>query len=266
MKIWEAIVVGIVQGLAEFLPISSSGHIVLTQFLLGMESSGILFEVILHVGTLLSVFVFFRAKLWRMTMSLWKKELVEERKWIAFLALATVPAVILVLTPLGDLFESAYDNPVLVSGLLLFTGALLLAPKVIKSKSKELTWKTALIMGVGQAFAILPGVSRSGSTITAGLLSGVKAEKAAEFAFLMSIPAILGAVVKERDAFSTLSNDLILPYALGALAAFLSGLLAVYLVLGAIRRGKFTYFAYYCFTAGVAGMIWFSFVSTGWKS
>ena len=137
MKIWEAIVVGIVQGLAEFLPISSSGHIVLTQFLLGMESSGILFEVILHVGTLLSVFVFFRAKLWRMTMSLWKKELVEERKWIAFLALATVPAVILVLTPLGDLFESAYDNPVLVSGLLLFTGALLLAPKVIKSKSKE---------------------------------------------------------------------------------------------------------------------------------
>lgn len=266
MKIWEAIVVGIVQGLAEFLPISSSGHIVLTQFLLGMESSGILFEIALHVGTLLSVLVFFRKQLWRMTMSLWRKDLGEERKWIGLLALATVPAVLLVLTPLGGLFESAYENPVLVSGLLLVTGSLLLAPKVIKAKSKELTWKTALVMGIGQAFAILPGISRSGSTITAGLLSGVKAEKAAEFAFLMSIPAIVGAVLKEKDAFAQLSSDLVLPYALGALAAFLSGLFAVYLVLGAIRRGKFAYFAYYCFAAGILGMIWFGFVNTGWRA
>jgi undecaprenyl-diphosphatase len=265
MEIWEAIVVGIVQGLAEFLPISSSGHIVLTQFLLGVQSEGILFEVILHVGTLLSVLVYFRKKLWALTKSLWTKEMVDERKWIFFLALATVPAVVLVLTPLGDLFESAYDNPVLVSGLLLVTGSLLLAPKVIKAKSKELTWKTALVMGIGQAFAILPGISRSGSTITAGLLSGVKPEKAAEFAFLMSIPAIAGAVVKEKDAFAELSNDLMTAYTLGALAAFLSGLFAVYLVLAAIRRGKFEYFAYYCFAAGVAGMIWFGFVNTTWK-
>lgn len=265
MEIWEAIVVGIVQGLAEFLPISSSGHIVLTQFLLGVQSEGILFEVILHVGTLLSVLVYFRKKLWRLTQSLWTKEMVEERQWILFLGLATLPAVILVLTPLGDLFESAYDNPVLVSGLLLVTGSLLLAPKVIKAKSKELTWKTALFMGIGQAFAILPGISRSGSTITAGLLSGVKPEKAAEFAFLMSIPAIAGAVVKEKEAFDKLSNDLLTAYLLGAVAAFLSGLFAVYLVLAAIRRGKFEYFAYYCFAAGVVGMIWFGLVNTGWR-
>ncbi|MGJ8726022.1 MAG: undecaprenyl-diphosphate phosphatase [Roseibacillus sp.] len=265
MEIWEAIVVGIVQGLAEFLPISSSGHIVLTQFLLGVESDGILFEVVLHVGTLLSVLVYFRKKLWALTRSLWTKEMEDERKWIFYLFLATLPAVILVLTPLGDLFESAYENPVLVSGLLLVTGSLLLAPKVIKAKSKELSWKTALFMGVGQAFAILPGISRSGSSITAGLLSGVKPEKAAEFAFLMSIPAIAGAVVKEKDSFAELSNDLVLPYTLGALAAFLSGLFAVYLVLAAIRRGKFAYFAYYCFAAGILGMIWFGFVNTGWK-
>lgn len=265
MEIWEAIVVGIVQGLAEFLPISSSGHIVLTQFLLGVQSDGILFEVILHVGTLLSVLVYFRKKLWRLTQSLWTKEMVEERQWILFLGLATLPAVILVLTPLGDLFESAYDNPVLVSGLLLVTGSLLLAPKVIKAKSKELTWKTALFMGIGQAFAILPGISRSGSTITAGLLSGVKPEKAAEFAFLMSIPAIAGAVVKEKEAFDKLSNDLLTAYLLGAVAAFLSGLFAVYLVLAAIRRGKFEYFAYYCFAAGVVGMIWFGLVNTSWR-
>ncbi|MDP0490972.1 MAG: undecaprenyl-diphosphate phosphatase [Verrucomicrobiota bacterium JB023] len=269
MNLWQAIVVGVVQGLAEFLPISSSGHIVLTQFLLGIKQGGedsILFEVVLHVGTLLSVLVYFRGQLWRMTESLWKKEYQEERSWIWMLGLATVPAVILVLTPLGDLFESAYANPVVVSGLLLVTGALLLAPKVIKAKKKELTWKTALIMGVGQAFAILPGISRSGSTITAGLLSGVEAKKVAEFAFLMSIPAIAGAVVKEREAFASLSGELILPYVLGALAAFVSGLFAVYLVLAAIRKGRFEWFAYYCFAAGVLGLVWFGMVSTGWKA
>ncbi|MEM9081468.1 MAG: undecaprenyl-diphosphate phosphatase [Verrucomicrobiota bacterium] len=265
MEIWKAIVVGVVQGLAEFLPISSSGHIVLTQFLLGIKESGILFEVVLHVGTLLSVLCYFWRKLWALTQSLWTKEMEEERRWILYLALATVPAVVLVLTPLGDVFESAYENPVLVSGLLLVTGALLLAPKVIKAKSRELTWKGALVMGIGQAFAILPGISRSGSTITAGLLGGIEPKKAAEFAFLMSLPAIAGAVVKERDSFAEMSGELVMPYVLGAGAAFLSGLFAVFVVMEAVKRGKFAYFAYYCFAAGILGMIWFGLVSTGWK-
>ena len=265
METWKALIVGIVQGLAEFLPISSSGHIVLTQFLLGIkeEGSGILFEVILHVGSLLSVILYFWKSLWRMTLSLfrWKDEtLAEDRRWILWLALATVPAVLLVLTPLGGIFESVYENPVLTSALLIVTGLLLLAPKVIRAKKKELNWKTALFMGLGQAFAILPGISRSGSTITAGLLSGVQPRKVAEFAFLMSVPAILGAVVKEKDAFAALAGNsaLLAPYLLGALAAFLTGLLAIYLVMGAVQRGKLEYFAYYCFAAGIAGVIWFS--------
>ena len=281
MEIWKAIVVGIVQGLAEFLPISSSGHIVLTQFALGIQESGILFEVVLHVGTLLSVLVYFRKKLWDLTKSLWTREMVEERKWIFLLGVATVPAVIAKLLPVGvmtdpktgekttrslsDVFEVAYENPVLVSGLLLVTGALLLAPKVIKSKDRELSWWGALIMGVGQAFAILPGISRSGSTITAGLLGGVEPKKAAEFAFLMSIPAIAGAVVVKKDAFAEMSDASVTPYALGALASFLVGLFAVFVVMEAVRRGKFAHFAYYCFAAGIVGMIWFGFVSTGWK-
>lgn len=263
MEIWQAIIVGIVQGLAEFLPISSSGHIVLTQFLLGIKESGILFEVILHVGTLLSVVVYFWRKLWSMTRSLWTPEMKEERSWIWMLGLATVPAVILVLTPLGDAFEGVYNNPVLVSGLLLVTGALLLAPKFIKTQKKELTWKTALFMGIGQAFAILPGISRSGSTITAGLLSGVNPKKAAEFAFLMSLPAILGAVVKERDAFAGLSSDVLTGYLAGAVAAFVSGILAIFLVMDAVKKGKLEYFAYYCFTAGILGMIYFGFIYQG---
>ncbi len=261
MESWQAVIVGIVQGLAEFLPISSSGHIVLTQFLLGIkgEGSGILFEVILHVGTLLSVLLYFWRTLWNMLRSLWTPELKEERSWIWMLGLATVPAVVLVLTPLGDLFESAYENPVLVSGLLLVTGSLLLVPKFIKTQEKPLNWATALLMGVGQAFAILPGISRSGSTITAGLLSGVNPKKAAEFAFLMSVPAILGAVVKEREAFAELSSETLTPYLMGAAAAFVSGLLAIGLVMGAVKRGKLEYFAYYCFIAGVAGMVYFHY-------
>ena len=281
MEIWEAIVVGVVQGLAEFLPISSSGHIVLTQFLLGTrpfpegEEADVVFEVVLHVGTLLSVLVYFWKRLWKLTQSLWTKDLAEERKWIGLLALATVPAVVLVIAPvkfvanpetgesekvtLGDIFERAYENPILVSGLLLVTGALLLAPKVIKTKERSLGWKGALAMGIGQAFAILPGISRSGSSITAGLLAGVTPKTAAEFSFLMSIPAIAGAVVFKLDEFKErFTSELLGPYIAGTVAAFLVGLFAVAVVMAAIKRGKFQYFAYYCFVAGIVGMIYFS--------
>lgn len=274
METWKAIIVGIVQGLAEFLPISSSGHIVLTQFLLGIEESGIAFEIILHVGTLLSVIVYFHKRLFSMLFSLWTPSKKEDRSWIWMLGLATIPAVIAVKFPmgsktnaegvsesvsLGDYFEKAYDNPVLVSGLLLVTGGLLLVPKILKPKAKELTWKSALMMGVGQAIAILPGISRSGSSITAGLLAGVNPKKAAEFSFLMSIPAIVGAVVFKLDEFKeAFDSTKLVPYLSGAVAAFISGLFAVFVVLEAIRKGKFEYFAYYCFAAGISGLIYFS--------
>ena len=281
MEIWQAIVVGLVQGLAEFLPISSSGHIVLTQFLLGMrpfsegEANDIVFEVILHLGTLLSVLVYFWRRLWNMTRSLWTKELEEDRRWVWLLGLATLPAIVLVITPikfatnvetgarekvtLGDIFERAYDNPVIVSGLLLVTGALLLAPRVIKTKNRKLGWGGAIAMGIGQAIAILPGISRSGSSITAGLISGIEPKKAAEFSFLMSIPAIAGAVVFKLDEFrDKFTSETIAPYLAGAVSSFTVGILAVALVMTAIKRGKFQYFAYYCFAAGVSGIVYFS--------
>ena len=281
MEIWQAIVVGVVQGLAEFLPISSSGHIVLTQFLLGMrpfaegEAGDIVFEVILHLGTLMSVLVYFRKRLWNMTKSVWTKDLEEDRRWIWLLGLATLPAVVLVVTPikfsanaetgerekvtLGDVFESAYDNPVVVSSLLLVTGALLLAPRFIKTKNRKLGWGGAIAMGIGQAIAILPGISRSGSSITAGLISGVDPKKAAEFSFLMSIPAIAGAVVFKLDEFKEkFTSETMVPYLAGAVSSFVVGILAVALVMTAIKRGKFQYFAYYCFAAGISGIIYFS--------
>ncbi len=270
MEIWKAVIVGIVQGLAEFLPISSSGHIVLTQYLLGIREVGsghqkdLSFEIVLHLGTLVSVLIFFRRSLWDLTMSLFRKEMVEERKMIMWLGIATVPAVIAALL-FKDFFEEAPGKPVLVSGLLIVTGLILFVPRLLKGKASKVGLKSSVVMGIGQAFAILPGISRSGSTIAAGLVSGVKAEKAAEFSFLMSIPAIAGGFVltmkdKMEGASSfgeALGSCFSQAYLAGAIAAAVVGLFAIYLVMGAVKRGKLEYFSYYCFAAGIAGMIYF---------
>jgi len=271
MEIWKAIIVGIVQGLAEFLPISSSGHIVLTQYLLGIREVGsthqpdLAFEVILHVGTLVSVLLFFRKNLWRLVQSLYTKDMVDERKKIMWLAVATVPAVIATLL-FQDFFNSIPGKPVVVSGFLFVTGLILFIPRLVKGGQSKIGLNSAVIMGIGQAFAILPGISRSGSTIAAGLVSGAKAEKAAEFSFLMSIPAIAGGFVltmKDRmeetgSFYEALKSCLSAPYVAGAVAAGIVGLLAIYLVMGAIKQGKLEYFSYYCFAAGVAGVLYFS--------
>ena len=271
MEIWKAVIVGIVQGLAEFLPISSSGHIVLTQYLLGIREVGashqedLSFEIILHLGTLVSVLIFFRKSLWALTESLWKKEMTEERKMILWLAIATLPAVIAALL-FKDFFDSAPGKPVLVSGLLILTGCILFIPRLVKGGAAKMGLKSAIVMGIGQAFAILPGVSRSGSTIAAGMVSGVKAERAAEFSFLMSIPAIMGGFVltmkkqiEETESISAAFQKCFnTPYLVGAAAAAVVGLFAIYLVMGAVKRGKLEYFSYYCFAAGIAGMIYFS--------
>ncbi|MFD2160694.1 undecaprenyl-diphosphate phosphatase [Rubritalea tangerina] len=271
MEIWKAVIVGIVQGLAEFLPISSSGHIVLTQYLLGIREVGgehhpdLAFEIILHVGTLVSVLLFFRKSLWKLVQSLYTKEMGAERMKILYLGLATVPAVIAALL-FKDFFDAAPGNPVLVSGLLIVTGLVLFVPRLVRGGVSEVGTRGALMMGIGQAFAILPGISRSGSTIAAGLVSGVKAEKAAEFSFLMSIPAIAGGFVltmKDKieqtgslgKAFEACFTT---PYLAGAGAAAVVGLLAIYLVMGAVKKGKLEYFSYYCFAAGVSGMLYFS--------
>ncbi len=271
MEVWKAVVVGIVQGLAEFLPISSSGHIVLTQYLLGIREVGggpqpdLSFEIILHLGTLVSVLIFFRKSLWALTESLYKKEMVEERKMIMWLGVATVPAVIAALL-FKDYFDAAPGKPVLVSGLLIVTGLVLFIPRLVKGRVAKVGLRSSLIMGLGQAFAILPGISRSGSTIAAGLVSGVKAEKAAEFSFLMSIPAIAGGFVltmkdqiEMTGSLSGAMRSCFNPaYLAGAGAAAVVGLLAIHLVMGAVKRGKLEYFSYYCFAAGITGMIYFS--------
>ena len=273
MEIWKAIIVGIVQGLAEFLPISSSGHIALTEYLLGMREVGgaahqdLAFEVVLHLGTLVSVLIFFRKSLWRLTQSLWTKEMREDRMMIVWLGVATVPAVI-AFKLFGKYFKDAYNYPVLVSGLFLVTAALLFVPKIVKAKTQGVGLKSSLWMGVAQAFAVLPGVSRSGSTIAAGLVSGVKAEKAAEFSFLMSIPAIGGGfllTLKDRaeamNSWGAALDSCMTPaYLWGALASAIVGLFAIYFVMEIVKKGKLEYFSYYLIVVGISGMVYWGLV------
>ena len=265
MTFFEAIILGLVQGLTEFLPVSSSGHLVLSQELRGVEDKGVTFEILVHFGTLLSVIIYFWKRLWGLFLSIlppFKEERKEDRKMIGYLAIASVPAAIVGFSPLKDHFEGAYEKPALVGLLLVLTGAILFLPRLLKTKgTKEVGIKSAIAMGLGQALAILPGVSRSGSTIVSGMVSGTKSSAAAEFSFLMAIPAIAAASLLEVKDLVTIETELLGAYIAGGVVAFLSGLAAIYTVLAAIRRGKFEYFGVYCVIAGL--LAFFYFRSTG---
>ena len=210
MDLFESVLLGLVQGITEFLPISSSGHLVLGQALLGVEKSGITFEVAVHLATAAAVAVYYRRRLWGMLISLRlvfsprvrgpearadEKYVVdlEHLRLLWYVALGTVPAAAVGLL-FKDFFKEFFYSPHLVCVLLLVTGGLLMSTRLVASTSgrRRLVWSTALLIGVAQAAAILPGISRSGATIAVGLLLGLKAEKAAEFSFLLALPAILG--------------------------------------------------------------------------
>ncbi len=263
MDLFNAIILGLVQGLTEFLPVSSSGHLVLTQKILGVEDHGVTFEVVLHFGTLLSVLIYFWKPLWRMVLAIlppFKEEYARDRKMIVYLAIASVPAAIVGFSPAKGAFESVYEKPAIVGLLLIVTGLLLFLPRLLASRGTgEMSVKSAVAMGLGQAFAILPGVSRSGSTIVAGMMAGSKSSVAAEFSFLMAIPAIAAASVLEYEHLGAIGSEMLTSYLVGAAVAFVSGLLAIFTVLAAIRKGKFEYFGIYCLVAGAAAFLYFTF-------
>ncbi len=264
MNMLEAIILGLVQGLTEFLPVSSSGHLVIVQKLLGVDDKGVTFEIFVHFGTLVSVIIYFWKPLWRMVLSIippFKEEYAKDRKMIFYLFLASIPAGIVGFSPLKDSFEGVYEKPEVVALLLLVTGALLFLPRILSRRKgqREIKAPSALAMGVGQALAILPGISRSGSTIVSGMLAGTKSSDAAEFSFLMAIPAIAAAALLEFRKLEGVESALLQNYIIGAVVAFISGLIAIYTVLVAIRRGKFEYFGIYCLIAGIAAFCYFKF-------
>lgn len=256
MNFVDAIVLGILQGLTEFLPISSSGHLVLAQALLGVKEPGVSFELLVHLGTVLAILIYFRTRIISLFRSLTDRSMAGERRMVLYLIIGTIPAGLAGLL-LEDFFEQAFSDPAATSVMLFVTGGLLLATRFVRKRDKPVKGGTALAMGVGQALAIMPGISRSGSTIAAGMLAGVEPGEAAEFSFLLAVPAILGAVVLKIDDLLAVNRDLLAEYLAGAVAAFAFGLLAVYLLLAVIRRGKFDYFAYYCFAAGGLGLYLF---------
>lgn len=278
MSIWFAAFLGLVQGVAEFLPISSSGHLAIFQAFFGMENveeSQLLFDVLLHLGTLVSVCIVYRRdiadvlrELWRMLAGLVgriggrrpdpAKVSVPVRRLILLVIIATVPLVLSAAA--GDLIEALYTSTLFIGVALLATGGLLyISDRVIAGKKTEETARPgdALIIGLVQAVAVLPGVSRSGSTITAATVCGFDRAFAVRFSFLLSIPAIVGAnILKISDALAAgIDRSLLLPYAVGTLVAAVSGYFAIRLVKLLVDKGRFGRFAYYCWAVGIVVIV-----------
>ncbi len=239
MSIFVAVVLGVVQGLTEFLPVSSSGHLVLLEKIFGINSNLIFLNVFLHLGTLCAVVVYYRKRL------LWyiKHPLCHEVKC---LAVATVPTVIIFLL-FKNFFENSFDGSYLVFGFLTTAVFLVICHFVgNRQGGKQLDYKTAFTMGVFQGVAIMPGISRSGSTISSGVVSGGDKKSVADFSFLMSLPIILASLVLELFKIKTTTFDLpILSLIIGFLCAFVFGLIAIKFMLKIVNKCKLYWFCIY---------------------
>lgn len=251
MSVLESFILGIVQGATEFLPVSSSGHLVIGQELLSLRLPGVAFEVALHVATLASVVLVYRKRLWGLVAGGLRGQQ-EAWRYIAFLFMATLPAAAVGLgaeEAIGGLFEV----PWVAGAALLLTGSFLWSARGAMGRDPKAppTLRVVLLMGFAQAFAIIPGISRSGATVVTGLWLGVEPEEAAEFSFLMAIPAILGAAVLQLSDFRTGGSDMDpAPLLLGAVAAGVTGFLAIRTFVAMLRNRSFHRFAPYCWAVG----------------
>lgn len=256
----EAFLLGLIQGLTEFLPVSSSGHLELGRHFLGINpSNNLLFAIILHGATALSTVVIFRNEIGNLIIDLFKFEWNPGTKYISKLILSMIPVGVI-----GILFESEIEsffggNIVFVALMLMITGILLLVTQFLKPGKGEVTYARSFIIGISQAVAILPGISRSGATISTALISGVDKEKATKFSFLMVIAPILGAMLlKVKDFVS--QPEIVIGIGTGAivvgfLSAFISGLIACRWMIRIVRQGKLSYFAIYCFIIAAITLI-----------
>lgn len=260
MEIIRSILLGIVQGLTEFLPVSSSGHLEIVKFISNDQSLGeesMMMTVVLHFATALSTIVVFRKDIIEILSGLFKKFLSPEQKFSLLIILSMIPAVIVGLvfeTQIESLFNK---NMLLVGGALLVTGLLLFVADKAKNTTKSVGVKEAILIGIAQAVAILPGISRSGATISSSVLLGVDREKAARFSFLMVVPLIFGKMFKDilGGDFSFDSSQT-LNLSIGFIAAFLTGLFACNLMIKLVKKAELKYFAYYCFVVGIGAIVY----------
>ncbi len=257
MSWWEALVLGVVQGATEFLPVSSSGHLVIGQALMGISVPGVIFEVTVHVATLLSILLVYRV---RVTGLIRDAAAGERDAWqyVGLLALATVPAAAVGLL-WRDRIEALFESPASVGVALLVTGGALWTTRwALRGREwRDPGLVAAVAMGVAQSFALVPGISRSGATVVAGLWLGVEPREAAAFSFLMAVPAIGGAALLQApEALAGGSGTGALALVLGGAAAAVTGVTAIRTFVAVLRREAFHAFAPYCWAVGGGFLLW----------
>ena len=262
MSWFEALVLGLIQGLTEYLPVSSSGHLAIGQTLFGMNdgADNLMFTVAVHVATVLSTVVILWSEIDWVLKGLFKFKMNDETKYVLNIIVSMIPVGVVGLL-FKDQVEEIFGSGLLVVGCcLLITAALLTFSYYAKPRQKEhISMKDAFIIGIAQAIAVLPGVSRSGSTIATGLLLGNKKESLAQFSFLMVIPPILGEalldVLKMMKGENVMGGIETLPLMVGFVAAFLAGCVACKWMISIVKRGKLIYFGIYCAIVGVVTII-----------
>lgn len=260
MGVFEAVLWGAMQGLTEFLPVSSSGHLVLVPWLTGNEPVGFTYNVLVHFATLFAVLIYFHAELGELLLGV--RDIVTRRneypvqsRLVWLIAISSIPAALAGLL-LGALFQRLFASPPVAAALLLVTGTVMFAAEHrarLKREMHDLGVRDALAIGIAQSFALAPGISRSGVTISAGLASGFGRDQAARYSFLMAIPAIAGATLLEVIVLANGGGDggpwLVL--AAGSVAAFVSGYLGISLLLKQLRRRGLRVYSYYCWAMGL---------------
>ncbi len=256
MNLSDSVILGIIQGITEFLPISSSGHLIIGKYLLNISSPGAVLEIILHMGTLVSVLLFYFKDIIHVVKGLLPGGSQEDRKMNYFLIAGTIPAVILGLG-FKDFFEGTYDNITLVGVNLIVTGTVLFATLYFNRDSgSQMTLKKAIIIGCAQALAIFPGISRSGMTISMALFLGSSNKDSAKFSFLLAVPVLVGAgVLNIGDALSFAGDVNFIYIFLGFLISATVGYLCIFTLVRMLTRNKMWLFSIYCWIIGLITLI-----------
>lgn len=256
MSTWESLLLGVVQGATEFLPVSSSGHLVIFQTVLGITVPGVLFEVVVHVATLLSILLVYRVRVVDLVKGMTTRNR-EAWHYVGLLALATVPAGVVGVLWQGRI-EAMFENPVVPGAALLVTGLFLWTTRRALSRAvaDHPGLAAAVLIGLAQATALVPGISRSGATVTAALWLGVAAPEAAAFSFLMAMPAIGGAAVLQLPEVAAGAGPGTVPLIVGGIAAAVTGVVAIRTFVAMLARRSFHLFAPYCWVVGSAYLLY----------
>jgi len=260
MNWWQALILGLVQGLTEFLPVSSSGHLTIGRELLGVGAAEDLsFEVVVHAATVFATLIVFRKQICKLIAGLFKFKYNEETDYILKICVSMIP-VFIVGVFFKDFVEDLFSSIFVVGGALLLTAALLFfsdkVSRVNENGRSEVSFLQAFIVGLGQALAVIPGLSRSGTTISTGLLCGMKREAVAQFSFLMVIVPILGEAFLDVVGGDFAASSVgVLPLLIGFASAFVSGLFACKVMIALVKKAQLKWFALYCAIVGAAVLI-----------